>query len=131
MPDVYKRQPLIRPEQLVALHKIVRREQAVVLAHRVTDTIKEKRGGGRLRTIDRSRLWAMETPQVFSKALIERAYARVRSRKLRVTDDAAAVELLGYPVALLENIHPNPKLTAPQDLAYVEFLLAPAPLQDR
>jgi 2-C-methyl-D-erythritol 4-phosphate cytidylyltransferase len=123
--------PLIRPEQLVALHKIVRREQAVVLAHRVTDTIKEKRGGGRLRTIDRSRLWAMETPQVFSKALIERAYARVRSRKLRVTDDAAAVELLGYPVALLENIHPNPKLTAPQDLAYVEFLLAPAPLQDR
>lgn len=119
--------PLIRPEQLVALHKIVRREQAVVLAHRVTDTIKEKRAGGRLRTIDRSRLWSMETPQVFSKALVERAYARVRSRALRVTDDAAAVELLGHPVTLLENAHPNPKLTAPQDLAYLEFLLAPAP----
>jgi 2-C-methyl-D-erythritol 4-phosphate cytidylyltransferase len=110
-----------------ALHKVVRREQAVVLAHRVTDTIKERRDGGRLRTIDRSRLWAMETPQVFSKALIERAYARVRSRALRVTDDAAAVELLGRPVALLENSHPNPKLTTPQDLAYLEFLLAPAP----
>src|SRR5208282_5554942 len=61
--------PLIRPEQLVALHKIVRREQAVVLAHRVTDTIREKRPGGRLRTIDRSRLWAMETPQVFAREL--------------------------------------------------------------
>jgi 2-C-methyl-D-erythritol 4-phosphate cytidylyltransferase len=118
--------PLIRPEQLVALHKIVRRRRAVVLAHRVTDTIKEKRGGGRLRTVDRSRLWAMETPQVFSKGLIERAYARVRSRSLRVTDDAAAVELLGRPVALLENTHPNPKLTTPQDLGYLEFLLAPA-----
>jgi 2-C-methyl-D-erythritol 4-phosphate cytidylyltransferase len=119
--------PLILPEQLVALHKIVRREQAVVLAHRVVDTIKERRPGGRLRTVDRSRLWATETPQVFSKALIERAYARVKARALLVTDDAAAVEQLGYPVALLENTRPNPKLTSPQDLAYLEFLLAPEP----
>jgi len=119
--------PLIRPEELVALHKIVRRKDAVVLAHRVSDTIKEQRGGGRLRTIDRSRLWAMETPQVFSKALIERAYRRVAARKLLVTDDAAAVELLGHPVALLENTHPNLKLTSPKDLPQLEFLLAPAP----
>jgi 2-C-methyl-D-erythritol 4-phosphate cytidylyltransferase len=119
--------PLIRPEELVALHKIVRRKDAVVLAHRVSDTIKEHRGGGRLRTIDRSRLWAMETPQVFSKALIERAYRRVAARKLIVTDDAAAVELLGHPVALLENAHPNLKLTSPKDLPQLEFLLAPAP----
>ena len=119
--------PLIRPEELVALHKIVRRRDAVVLAHRVSDTIKEHRGGGRLRTIDRSRLWAMETPQVFSKALIERAYRRVAARKLIVTDDAAAVELLGHPVALLENTHPNLKLTSPKDLPQLEFLLAPAP----
>jgi 2-C-methyl-D-erythritol 4-phosphate cytidylyltransferase len=119
--------PLIRPEQLVALHKIVRRKQAVVLAHRVTDTIKEVRGGGRLRTLDRSRLWAMETPQVFSRSLIERAYARVAARRLHVTDDAAAVELLGRPVVLLENEHPNLKLTTPMDLAHLEFLLAPPP----
>jgi 2-C-methyl-D-erythritol 4-phosphate cytidylyltransferase len=117
--------PLIRPEQLVALHKIVRRTQAVVLAHRVTDTVKKKRANGRLRTVDRSRLWAMETPQVFSKKLIERAYARVAKRRLHVTDDAAAVEVLGRPVALLENMHPNLKLTSPMDLAHLEFLLAP------
>jgi 2-C-methyl-D-erythritol 4-phosphate cytidylyltransferase len=109
--------PLILPEQLVALNKIVRREDAVVLAHRVIDSIKEHRGNGRLRTVDRSRLWAMETPQVFSRALITRAYARVAERRLRVTDDAAAVELLGHPVALLENAHPNQKLTSPADLA--------------
>jgi 2-C-methyl-D-erythritol 4-phosphate cytidylyltransferase len=118
--------PLIRPEHLVALHKIVRREHAVVLAHRVTDTIRERRENGRLRTLDRSRLWAMETPQVFSKALIERAYARVRSLGIVVTDDASAVELVGHPVALLENTHSNLKLTSPQDLSYLEFLLAPA-----
>jgi 2-C-methyl-D-erythritol 4-phosphate cytidylyltransferase len=118
--------PLIQPEQLIALHKIVKREEAVVLAHRVTDTIKKHRGSGRLKTIDRSKLWAMETPQVFSKALINRAYAKVKAKKLVVTDDAAAVELIGRPVALLENPLPNVKLTSPQDLSYLEFLLAPA-----
>jgi 2-C-methyl-D-erythritol 4-phosphate cytidylyltransferase len=115
--------PLVRAEQLVALHKIVRREDAVVLAHRVTDTIKEHRGPGRLRSLDRTRLWAMETPQVFARELIGRAYARVAARRAVVTDDAAAVELLHHPVALLENPYPNPKLTAPADLAYLEFLL--------
>jgi 2-C-methyl-D-erythritol 4-phosphate cytidylyltransferase len=97
-----------------------------VLAHRVIDTIKEHRDPGRLRTLDRSRLWATETPQVFARDLIERAYARVIARGWRVTDDAAAVERLGHPVALLENPHPNPKLTVPADLTYLEFLLAPA-----
>lgn len=117
--------PLVRPEQLVALHKIVRRESAVVLAHRVTDTIKSHQGEGRLSTLDRSRLWAMETPQVFARDLIVKAYARVAARNLRITDDASAVELLGHPIALLENPHANPKLTTPADLPYLEFLLSP------
>ena len=120
--------PLIRPEQLRALHRIVRRRRAVVLAHRVTDTIKEKHG--RLRTLERSRLWAMETPQVFPRALIIRAYARALARGRRVTADAAAVERLGRSgpgVELLENPHPNPKLTTPADLAYVEYLLRSRP----
>jgi 2-C-methyl-D-erythritol 4-phosphate cytidylyltransferase len=120
--------PLVRPEQLVALHKAVRRAGAVVLAHPVADTIKERRSGSRLRTLDRSRLWAMETPQVFERTLITRAYALAAARGVRVTDDAAAVELLGRPVALLENPLPNPKLTTPGDLAYLEFLIGIAPL---
>lgn len=127
--------PMIRAEQLVALHKIVRREHAVVLAHRVTDTIKEHRvvasangrDDARLRTLDRSRLWAMETPQVFSRELIVRAYERVAAKKLRITDDAQAVEQLGHPIALLENASPNPKITTPADLAYLEFLLTRSP----
>ncbi len=116
--------PLVRADQLVALHKIVRRENAVVLAHRVTDTIKEHRDDARLRTLDRARLWAMETPQVFSRDLITRAYARVIEKKLSITDDAQAVELLGAPIALLENPYPNPKLTTPADFAWLKFLLS-------
>ncbi|MCX6937051.1 MAG: 2-C-methyl-D-erythritol 4-phosphate cytidylyltransferase [Verrucomicrobia bacterium] len=116
--------PLVRAEQLVALHKIVRKEDAVVLARRVTDTIKKHADTGLLKTLDRDRLWAMETPQVFARELITEAYAKVAAKEHRITDDASAVELLKHPVALLENTHPNPKLTTPADLAYAEFLLA-------
>ena len=69
----------------------------------------------------------METPQVFAFDLIARAYARVHSPRQHITDDAAAVEKLGHSVALLENQHPNPKLTTPADLAYFEFLLSQRP----
>ncbi len=116
--------PLIGVEQLVGLHKIVRKEDAVVLAHRVTDTIKKHSDTGHLKTLDRDRLWAMETPQVFARELIVEAYAKVAKKELRITDDASAVELLAHPVALLENAHPNPKITTPADLAYVEYLLS-------
>ena len=116
--------PFVRVEQLIALHKIVLREDAVVLAHRVTDTIKKHSDDGYLKSLNRDKLWAMETPQVFSRDLIVAAYAKVAKKKLRITDDAAAVELLKRPVALLENTHANPKLTTPADLPWFEYLLA-------
>jgi 2-C-methyl-D-erythritol 4-phosphate cytidylyltransferase len=47
----------------------------------------------------------------------------VAARGERITDDAQAVEGLRHPIALLENSHPNPKLTTPADLAWCEFLL--------
>jgi len=115
--------PLIQPDQLRALHKIVRRESAVILAHRVADTIKERCAGDRFRTLKRDALWAAETPQVFAHELIVRAYQRVADRELSITDDAAAVELLKHPIAILENMQPAPKLTTPADLAWLEYLV--------
>lgn len=121
--------PLIRPEQLVALLRAVKRDGAAVLAHRITDTIKQLPTPARSirrvrpRTLDRTRLWAMETPQVFDRDLILRAHAAVHRRGWRITDDIQAVERLGHRVTLLENAHPNPKLTTPADLGYAEYLL--------
>ena len=63
----------------------------------------------------------METPQVFEKDLIVRAYSQVQLRHIPITDDVQAVERLGVPVSLLENPHPNPKLTTPADMAFIEF----------
>jgi len=124
--------PLVRPEQLSALLKLVRRDGAVVLAHRIADTIKQLPAGiatagpVRTHTLDRSRLWGMETPQVFARKLIAEAYAHVQRRGLSITDDVQAVEALGRPVTLLENLFPNPKLTTPDDLPQIEFLLTRA-----
>ena len=97
---------------------------AAVAAQRVTDTIKESDGGTRVaKHIDRSRLWAVQTPQTFRVEVIRRALAAVRERGLLVTDDTAACELIGQPVALVESREPNPKATSPADLPYLELLL--------
>jgi len=120
--------PLITPASLRALAAAVKKDRAAVLAHRVTDTIKQTPAGKKLnrlnlRDLQRETLWAMETPQVFARDLILRAYEKVRAKKLRITDDAAAVTLLGHPVTIVENSSPNPKLTHPEDFAWVEMLL--------
>lgn len=98
---------------------------AAVAAQRVTDTIKESDGGTLIaRNIDRARLWAVQTPQVFRVEVIRRALSAVRERGLAVTDDTAACELIGQPVKLVESALPNPKATSPADLPYLELLLA-------
>jgi 2-C-methyl-D-erythritol 4-phosphate cytidylyltransferase len=101
---------------------------AAVAAQHVTDTIKES-GNGKLieRTLDRSRLWAVQTPQTFRVAVIRRALAEVRRRGMLVTDDTAACELIAQPVQLVLSSQPNPKVTRPEDLLCVEALLRVSP----
>jgi 2-C-methyl-D-erythritol 4-phosphate cytidylyltransferase len=97
---------------------------AAVAAQPVIDTIKESSDGKFIqRTIDRSRLWAVQTPQTFQVEIIRRALSEVRRKGLPVTDDTAACELIGQPVKLVHSAEPNPKITRPEDLPYVELLL--------
>ncbi|MBN2505730.1 MAG: 2-C-methyl-D-erythritol 4-phosphate cytidylyltransferase [Verrucomicrobia bacterium] len=98
---------------------------AAVAAQRVTDTIKETDDGRFIgRHLDRSRLWAVQTPQTFRVGVIRRALEAVRQRGLAVTDDTAACELIGQPVRLVECLEPNPKVTVPSDLPLIAALLA-------
>ncbi len=97
---------------------------AAVAAQRVTDTIKESDDGVTIAAHpERSRLWAVQTPQTFRVEVIRRALAMVRARGLRITDDTAACDLIGQPVRLVESESPNPKLTAPGDIAILEWHL--------
>src|SRR6267154_3999504 len=101
-----------------------RQTGAAVAAQPVTDTIKESSDGKFIqRTVNRSRLWSVQTPQTFQVEIIRRALSEVRRRGLQVTDDTAACELIAQPVQLVFGTHPNPKVTRPEDLAMVALLV--------
>jgi len=113
------------PESLIAATIEAARETgAAVAAQAVTDTIKES-GDGRTitRTLDRSKLWSVQTPQTFRVEVIRRAIAEARQKNLIFTDDTAACELIGQPVQLVPSATPNPKVTVPGDLPVIEMLL--------
>lgn len=109
---------------ITAVIDAARETGAAVAAQGISDTVKES-SDGRLveRTLDRSRLWAVQTPQAFRLEVIRRALSEVRARGLLVTDDTAACELIDQPVRLVVSAQPNPKVTRPQDVPYIAFLL--------
>jgi len=100
---------------------------AVIAAAPVSDTVKEVGEDGRTvqRTLDRSRLWAVQTPQVFRRATLERALSEVSEEVLaRATDDAWLVEYIGGTVQVLDAGPRNIKVTTPTDLRLAELILA-------
>ena len=116
--------PCTSPALIAATVAAAREIGAAVAAQHVTDTIKESRDGKLIElTLDRSRLWAVQTPQTFRTDIIRRALSEVRRRGLLVTDDTAACELIGQPVQLVLSSEPNPKVTRPEDLPGVEAFL--------
>ena len=109
--------PLVSAETLRELAALAAREGSAVLAHRCRNTVKRVPADAAPGTacaaedLDRSRLWETETPQVFPLGKILGAYRKIRDEGLFVTDDAAAAQAAGMPVALAENFSPNPKIT--------------------
>lgn len=109
---------------IAATIEAARLRGAAVAAQPVTDTIKESGDGNLIeRNLDRSRLWAVQTPQTFRVDVIRRALFEVRRRGLQITDDTAACELIGQRVKLVVSSEPNPKLTRPEDVPFIEALL--------
>jgi 2-C-methyl-D-erythritol 4-phosphate cytidylyltransferase len=101
-----------------------RQDGAAVAAQPVSDTIKSSDDGAYVsRHLERSLLWAVQTPQTFRVEIIRRALKAVREKGLQVTDDTAACEAIGQRVKLVHVPGPNPKVTVPADVAYVEMLL--------
>jgi 2-C-methyl-D-erythritol 4-phosphate cytidylyltransferase len=97
---------------------------AALLAIPAQDTIKEVANGQVLRTLDRSRLWQVQTPQAFRFAVIRDAHRQALEKGFAGTDDASLVEWQGNPVAVIPGSPFNLKLTTPEDLALARALLA-------
>ncbi|MBI2875914.1 MAG: 2-C-methyl-D-erythritol 4-phosphate cytidylyltransferase [Candidatus Tectomicrobia bacterium] len=97
---------------------------AAIAALPCTDTIKEVDGGGTVcRTLDRKRLWQVQTPQAFRFSLFHEVLERARAEGFQATDEAALVEWAGHPVRVVSGEPYNLKVTVPADLPWAEWLL--------
>lgn len=97
------------------------RTGAAIAAVRVKETVKLAESTGKvIKTLDRSNIWISQTPQVFSRALLEKAHAEIEDD---VTDDAAMVEKLGVDVTIFEGSYRNIKITTSEDLQLAEILI--------
>lgn len=95
-----------------------------ILAAPVRDTMKRSGAGNEVaETVDRSTLWHALTPQLFRAGLLHQALTAGMAHPERVTDEASAVELMGYSPLLVEAPMDNIKITRPEDLPLAEFYL--------
>ena len=98
---------------------------AAIAAAPVTDTIKRADAAGTVvETLDRASLWAIQTPQTFRRAALERALAGSDEVLAGATDDAGLVEAFGGRVVVVPAPRENLKVTTPVDLRVAELLLA-------
>ncbi|GAQ79774.1 2-C-methyl-D-erythritol 4-phosphate cytidylyltransferase [Klebsormidium nitens] len=119
--------PLLTHEDARRVFRDGLRHGAAVLGVPVKQTIKEAKAGGFVaRTLNRSLLWEMQTPQVIKPDLLRRGFEHVRREGLEVTDDVSIVEYLNAPVKITQGSYTNIKVTTPEDLLLAEKLIAEA-----
>jgi 2-C-methyl-D-erythritol 4-phosphate cytidylyltransferase len=131
--------PLITPEQIERVFQQCANHGAAALAEPINDTLKRANVGplesgahhggqaGEVLlitgSVDRHQLYAMQTPQIFERQLIEEAYRAVYSENISVTDEVSAVVRIGHKVVLVVNGDFNFKITYPRHLPVAEFIL--------
>jgi 2-C-methyl-D-erythritol 4-phosphate cytidylyltransferase len=117
--------PLVTPSLIKQCIDLAKEKGAVSCSAPIPDTVKrastEQMVTG---SVERSGLWAMQTPQVFNSGLILQAYASLMAKNEQVTDEVSAVQKLGKKIALLRNDDWNLKITFPRDLEMAEHILA-------
>ena len=115
--------PCVTPELISDTIKSAKRYGSGVAAVKVTDTVKHVESGLTVsKTVDRTKLWAVQTPQTFKRKVLEQAFEKVKKKKATVTDEASAVELVAK-VHLVSAHVSNIKITTADDLALAAALL--------
>ena len=116
--------PLITPEQIERAFAQCRVHGAAALAQPVNDTLKRADADLLVAgSVDRHQIYAMQTPQIFERKLLEDAYRAVYAENILVTDEVSAVERLGYKVALVLDDDLNLKITYSRDLPVADFII--------
>ncbi len=116
--------PLTTPKLIKACLDLARIHGAACCASQIPDTVKRASIEQMVTdSVERTGLWAMQTPQFFSSGLILQAYASLMAKHEMVTDEVSAVQKMGKKIALLKNEEWNFKITFPHDLELAEHVL--------
>ncbi len=115
--------PLVEPELFTRVLAALADADCAIAAAPMTDTVKEAVDGVVTATLDRSRLWAVQTPQAFRRAALETALAVDEAILARATDDAWLVERAGGSVRVVESSPANFKVTTAHDLRVADMIL--------
>lgn len=108
--------PLVAPETVRRALQSAQGSGAVTVASRPSDSVRQDATDGGSSALDRSRLWLVETPQIFARDLLARAHSEAAARGESYTDDATLVESIGQQIQIVESTGRNLKVTVEADL---------------
>jgi len=108
--------PFVTPALVQRVVAAARADGAALCALPIADTVKRVREGAVAETLDRSELWAVQTPQAFRQGLLREAHDKARRDGFVGTDEAMLVERLGHVVRVVPGLESNLKITTPADL---------------
>lgn len=116
--------PFIEEKDIVTVINTTVEKNACALGVPCKDTIKVVSKNNEVeKSLDRSKLWCMQTPQGFKYDIVIKAYKNAEQKNLVGTDDATLVEIIGEKVYIVEGNYNNIKITTPEDLEYAKFLI--------
>lgn len=122
--------PCATPESINAVFEEVRKTGAAILAAALTGTIKRVAASGVIEaTVSREGLYEAQTPQVFRKDVLLKAYSGLSDAAGEITDDAQLVESTGHPVSVVVSDRTNLKITTKSDTALAQAILKARPVK--
>jgi 2-C-methyl-D-erythritol 4-phosphate cytidylyltransferase len=117
--------PFINCDKICEVVEACMETGAAILAVRPKDTIKESSDGKFIdKTLDRGKLWIVQTPQAFLYTILQKAYKNAYAESFYGTDDASLVERIGIRVRIVEGSYENIKITTPEDLELARLILS-------
>lgn len=115
--------PLVKVSKITESIKLCRECSAVILAVPVKETVKRVEDFSVITTLNRERLWSVQTPQTFDYKLILDAYKKAKEDEFVGTDSSSLVERLGIEVKVIEGDYDNIKITTKEDLLFAQEIL--------
>ena len=115
--------PFIQEELIHQLTEAASLHAGAIVAVPVKDTIKKVQDRSVVETVERSSLWAVQTPQAFRVSILYKAHQEAENDQFLGTDDASLLERMGEQVVIIEGDYDNIKITTQEDLYFAEAIL--------